>query len=287
MAKSFSSAAAFRMSLEERLRQAATQRGIPINSLRLKVVMERLLARLFADDKSPWLLKGGYAMELRYRPRARATKDIDLAVSAGEFKAVSQIEAIRDEIQQAADRDLGDFLFFQIGRASTELQGAPDGGARYPVTALIAGRPFASFHLDVGIGDPVIQTPEELLGEDFLGFAGLPPARVRAISRAQQFAEKLHAYTFPWNDRPNTRTKDLVDLVLLITSRSLESAAVRSAVDATFQARNTHQLPTHLPEPPISWASSFHEMAIEVQLTSVNLMDAFGIVDTYCRKDFT
>ncbi len=260
---------------------------MPINSLRLKVVMERLLARLFADDTSPWLLKGGYAMELRYRPRARTTRDIDLAIRSGEFKATSQIEAIREEIQQAADQDLSDFLVFQIGSASTELQGAPDGGARYPVIALLAGKPFARFHLDVGIGDPVLPSPEALVGEDFLGFAGLPPARVLAISRAQQFAEKLHAYTFPWNDRANTRTKDLVDLVLLITSGSLDSAAVSSAIEATFKARDTHSLPTNLPEPPISWSPSFREMAIEVQLPSVDLGDAFAIVDAYWQQKLT
>ena len=80
MGKSFKTAAAFRTSLEERLKQLAGTSGAPISSLRLKVVIERLLARLFAASDPPWLLKGGYAMELRYRPRARTTKDIDLSV---------------------------------------------------------------------------------------------------------------------------------------------------------------------------------------------------------------
>ena len=80
MGKSYNTAAAFRTSLEERLKQLAATSGAPISSLRLKVVIERLLARLFAASNPPWLLKGGYAMELRYRPRARTTKDIDLSV---------------------------------------------------------------------------------------------------------------------------------------------------------------------------------------------------------------
>ena len=36
------------------------------------------------------------------------------------------------------------------------------------------------------------------------------------ISAEQQFAEKLHAYTLPRLERVNTRTKDLIDMVLLI-----------------------------------------------------------------------
>jgi hypothetical protein len=226
-------------------------------------------------------------MELRYRPRARTTKDIDLAVQSIESAVASQIEAIREELQQAADHDLGDFFVFQIGAASTELQGAPGGGARFPVTALIAGKPFARFHLDVGIGDPILLAPEELFGEDFLGFAGLPPAKVLAISKAQQFAEKLHAYTFPWNDRSNTRTKDLVDLILLITSRSLDPAAVRTAIEATFNARRTHSLPAELPPPPESWAPAFGQMAREVHLPATELTEAFSILDTYRRTELS
>jgi hypothetical protein len=42
------------------------------------VAIERLLARLVVDKDPPWLLKGGYAMELRFRPKARTMSDIDL-----------------------------------------------------------------------------------------------------------------------------------------------------------------------------------------------------------------
>jgi hypothetical protein len=59
MGKSFTTAAAFPTSLEHRINQAAAENGVQISSLRLKVVMERLLARLFTGPDPPWLLKGG------------------------------------------------------------------------------------------------------------------------------------------------------------------------------------------------------------------------------------
>lgn len=192
MAQHYKTATAFRQALEQRLKTAAGKRGIPLNTLRLNVTIERLLARLFSSSNPPWLLKGGYAMELRYRPHARTTTDIDLSVPSP-----GRIEQVREALQAAASRDLGDFFTFRKAAGSSELQGAPEGGARFPVEALVAGRRFAQFHVDVGIGDALSGVPEVLRGDDLLDFA-----------RAQQFAEKLHALTFPWKDRPNTRTKD-------------------------------------------------------------------------------
>jgi hypothetical protein len=283
MGKSFKTAVAFRTSLEERLKQVATQSGLQINSLRLKVVIERLLARLFAVKDPPWLLKGGYAMELRYRPRARTTKDIDLSVKSVASELAARLEQVRDELQDAADRDLADYFVFQIAKAQQELQGAPEGGARFPVTALLAGRAFAKFHLDVAFGDPVLDTPEELVGQGFLDFAGVEPARVLAIPKAQQFAEKLHAYTLPWTDRPNTRTKDLVDLVLFVTIDQPSKQAIRAAVEATFQRRNTHPIPSELPLPPESWRATYSEMAKDALLTTTELGEGFRLVAEFCQ----
>jgi len=59
MARKFSSPVAFRQALERRLKNIADERGVPLNTLRLKLMMERLLARLFARPNAPWLLKGG------------------------------------------------------------------------------------------------------------------------------------------------------------------------------------------------------------------------------------
>jgi hypothetical protein len=283
MAKSFRTPAAFKASLEERLKALAAKRKLPLNAVRLKLVIERLLARLFREPDPPWLLKGGYAMELRYRPRARTTRDIDLTVSRFSASAVleARLETIRDELQQATDADLGDYLTYRIESAKAELQGAPAGGARFPCEAFLAGKTYGRFHIDVGFGDEVGGTPEKLTGEDLLAFAGLPPAHVLAIPKLQQFAEKLHAYTFPWKDRENTRTKDLVDLVLFIETGGLNPAKVRSAVAATFARRATHPLPQELPHPPPAWEKEFAAMATEAQLSTTNLSEAFEILNGF------
>ncbi len=266
------------MSLEERLKTLHAESGVPLSSLRLKVVIERLLARLFGVDNPPWLLKGGYAMELRYRPRARTTKDIDFSVNTLAATLSESLDQVRDELQAAADSQPGDFFVFQIGAPGSQLQGAPGGGARFPIEALLAGRSFAKFHLDVGFGDPVLSDPEELFGQDFLGFAGIPPARALAVPKAQQFVEKIHAYTRPWKDRTNTRTKDLVDLVLILTVDPPAIDAVRKALPRTFDLRATHAIPQALPPPPSEWSTVYAEMAEDAQIAPAEMDAGFQLL---------
>jgi hypothetical protein len=74
--RQYATAAAFRVALEARLKTTERTEGIDLQRLRRQVSFDRLLARLFSEQNAPWLLKGGYAMELRLRT-ARTTKDID------------------------------------------------------------------------------------------------------------------------------------------------------------------------------------------------------------------
>jgi len=85
------------------------------------------------------------------------------------------------------------------------------------------GRVFARFHVDVGIGDEVLEPLDVVEGRDWLGFGGIAPPSFPAISREQQFAEKVHAYSLPRGDRANTRAKDLIDMLLLIRHGKLDN----------------------------------------------------------------
>jgi hypothetical protein len=78
-------------------------------------VIERLLARLFREAKPPWLLKGGFAMDLRFRPRARTTKDIDLSVVFVGKIGGPMLAELREQLQAAVDVSLDDFLSYRIG----------------------------------------------------------------------------------------------------------------------------------------------------------------------------
>ena len=261
--RKYATAAAFRVALETRLKRHALAEGIDLQRVRREVAFDRLLCRLFAAPNAPWLLKGGYAMELRVKA-ARTTRDIDLALKRLPKPAAGwegNVTSVLELLREAGRIDLQDYFDFLIGEAVEDLDAAPYGGARFPVDARLAGRSFVKFQLDVSTGD-VLREPYELLkGREWLGFAGIPPASFPAISPEEQFAEKLHAYTLPRQRRENTRVKDLVDLVLLIETERMDLERLRSAIQDTFVRRKTHAVPQSLSEPPSSWVNVFAELA--------------------------
>jgi hypothetical protein len=83
----YHTSAAFRTALETRLK-ATQSDGVGLARLRKRVVFERLLARLHAVAPDAWVLKGGFALELRLGAQARTTKDIDVDWAIAEDEAV-------------------------------------------------------------------------------------------------------------------------------------------------------------------------------------------------------
>lgn len=264
--RAYATAAAFRKALEERLKRISQTEQVDINRLRRQVSFDRLLARLFRVDPAPWALKGGYALELRFKT-ARSTIDIDLSLQPV-VATTNQAEAsqvVREMLQSAASISLGDWFEYAIGSPVMDLDAAPYGGARYPVEARMAARVFSRFHLDAGIGDAVMEPLETVECREWLEFAGIKGPRVRMIPREQQFAEKLHAYTLP-RSSANSRVKDLVDLALLVESGGLAPERVQEAVRLTFQKRATHEMPSVLLAPPTDWRRRFESLAEECRL---------------------
>jgi hypothetical protein len=276
--RKYATGLALRTALEERLKRVAREEGIDLQRLRRQVAFDRFLARLFPSDSADWVLKGGYAMELRFQT-ARATRDLDF--TARTAQSITG-DGLLKQLQDAGARDAGDFFRYRIGEAMMDLDGAPYGGARYPVESIMGGRTFVKFHLDVGVGDVVLDPPEHARMRDWLGFAGIAVPDVPMIQREQQFAEKLHAYTLP-RATPNSRVRDLVDMVLLIQSGTLEQSRVVQALNATFGHRATHPFPAALTPPPEEWRSPFVRLAAECSL-ELSVSEAFSIVMEFCAR---
>ena len=113
-------------------------------------------------------------MELQLRV-ARTTVDIDLTLPASltlSSEASAATTAVREMLEEAASLDLGDWFDYTVGAPMKDLARCRYGGARYPN-----------------------RMPHEI-----------PAAEMRLISKEQQVAEKLHAYTLPRNT-PNSRVK--------------------------------------------------------------------------------
>jgi hypothetical protein len=267
--RTYSSPEAFKQALEQRLRTSA-KTGAAFARKRQLLVFDRFLARISAVLGDAATLKGGVALELRLE-RARTTKDIDL-------RMMGSTDGVLAKLQEAARRDLGDFMTFEVApdddHPEIQNNGMQYDGRRFRAECKLAGKLYGQpFGVDVAFGDPILGEPEVVAAEDVLAFAGIAPPTLRLYPIETHIAEKLHAYTMP-RARPNSRVKDLPDLALLATAKAIEAKRLRIALEQTFAFRKTHALPAVLPEPLRAWVTPYAAMAREDQLAWPSLDDA-------------
>jgi len=114
---------------------AARDAGVVPRRIHLVVVIDRLLARLLAAAPG-WVVKGGYANQLRRPDDARFTEDLDLKIDAA-------IETAPELLASGFAVDLADNFSFEVAAAPALLEGPPGGGLRFVVVARLAGTELA------------------------------------------------------------------------------------------------------------------------------------------------
>ena len=276
----------FRIALEERLRQREQKTGEPLVRMRKRLVFERCMVRLQRKTEITWVVKAGFALELRLAMGARMTKDLDLGVDLGyfgkrEFSPAEVAQKLREDLAGEADEG---FLFVVAQGAEQELPIQGVKCYRFTVESRLAGRRFETIKVDVGLGDPLVPPLEDLPGSDLLSFAGIPSPVIRATSRAQHLAEKIHALTRPFDDRINTRVKDLADIILLMNLGLPDPSVVKNAVNAIFTSRRSHGIPIRIELPPGSWTATYNTMATDLRLQETTLESATDRLNNYWAK---
>lgn len=253
----YESAQAFRMALEQRLRNTSRGVGASLVRLRKAVVFDRLLARLVVVAPDRWVLKGALALDFRLGARTRTTKDMDLAREDDEEAATADFIA-------AQSVDLGDFFVFDIEK-TRDLGEATGGAIRYRARAELAARLFEDVVIDVGFSGVLTGKPDLLRGPELLTFADIEPAVVPVLPLEQHVAEKVHAYTRSYGGGvASTRVKDLVDIVLIKSFATLDANRLGESLHRTFEIRGQQSVPVALPPPPREWDAAYRKLAKEV-----------------------
>jgi hypothetical protein len=114
-----------------------------------------------------------------------------------------------------------------------------------------------------------------------LDFADVPARTIESVDRRQHFAEKLHALTRDYGTRPNTRVKDLVDMVLLIEDGLPADSSLLEVVNHVFTVRATHGVPRIVPDPPPVWATDYPPLAEGRTLTKPDLAAALDLLRSF------
>lgn len=155
---------------------------------------------------------------------------------------------------------------------------------RLSIDAALAGRVFERFVVDIatGVAAPAVFETVEI-GAAF-DFAGIATVEMAVIDLRTHWAEKFSAYLRRFDDRPNTRVKDLVDLVLLIEHGLVADGQLFRAVETTFERRGQVVPDDDLPSMAEAWEVPYAAMAEDVGLLAATSAEAHSLVERTWRQ---
>jgi hypothetical protein len=220
---------------------------------------DRFLSRVFArGEQSEWLLKGGLSMLARV-PRARTTKDVDLAALH-----VGDLADAEAALTSLVAVNLSDHLTFRLVRSMPTGLGnnQPGVATRRYVFACFdvdTGNQIDTVTVDVVVGPSPVAPPEVVEPANRLHLRRpLVTHPYRLYPVADQLADKVCATmdtNYPGGKR-SSRVKDLVDLVVLAHTQRVDLEQLRQAVQAkqliskhrcVRPRRHPGRLDSHLP----------------------------------------
>lgn len=263
--------------LNQQIKSAAQAAGMTPERLRKRIAFQRMLAR-FALDPA-WVLKGGFSLEMRLGLVARATKDLDLWRLS---PPVANPFDLQDLVDAALETDLHDGFTFRVGKPRhMDIADAEPATWRVGIETLYFGSPFVFASLDVvtTAEDVTAQTDVVRIEPVLVG----DPFNVPAVDLNRHGAEKYHAMVRIYaNDRPSTRVKDLVDVVLLIEGGWLTPPRLATALRRVFAERNNMAPPAMMPErPPADWAASYARLASDTGAGVADVRQAWQMAATF------
>lgn len=260
--------AAFSRSLKDHIRNEAKKRGGDTVQLRRAFFLQRFLTRVFSEPGDRWLLKGGAALLVR-RPDARYSRDIDLLHTTAAIKeALAELAAIAE-----APGDLDPFRFVM---ATPKLMTSAVAGASVQVSVYYGAVHLEEFPIDlstelVPVGEVDYQSPMPVAAID--GLAPMPAFALYPL--AQQISDKVCAMYEQHGGQPSTRYHDLVDLVLIVTTWSIDAATTRTALRQE-SARRGLELPSAVVSPAPSWTAGYARIATTVAAVPDDARDIAG-----------
>lgn len=220
--RGYGSPAAFRRALTDKLRAKAETSRWTLPQLQRQMAYDRLLERLYLVDEG-WVVKGATALLAR-DIGVRATIDIDVYREAAR-------EVAEADLRAAAAKDIGDWFAFELGAGRSVADAAV--GIRLPVTAYIGTTVWVSFHVDL-VGSDLRMTgePEAVPPLARIVMPDVEQHGYQAYPLVDHVADKVVAMFELHGERgaPSTRYKDLVDLVAIVITASVEAGAQVTAL---------------------------------------------------------
>jgi len=219
-------------SVKRRLLNVARERKEDFNFILRQYVLQRLMYRLSVSDyANDFLLKGGLLFWVWNEDFHRPTKDMDLLGFGSD-----DITLLKDKFLRVIQIESDDGLFFEPKklRAIEIKEDAKYHGIRIYGRATLV-KADIPYQIDISFGDAVI--PVESVTKIPVFLDSLPSPILKVYPVESVLAEKFHAMVFL--GLANSRMKDFFDIVTIASIMPLESATLQSAIQATFDRRDT------------------------------------------------
>lgn len=237
----YKSPTAFRQAIQSCARNEARARGgSPVNLVDL-FYLSRLLTRVFQHDPNGWMLKGGQALLARW-PKARYSRDIDLLA----LRTHDELDAAVAHLIAAAHTDLDDFIRFEHHSTSEERQGQDARKVKFHT--FCGAKDVGVISVDVVTNlKPLGQPVERELRPPFPMDLDSKPATVHMWPLEDHVADKVAAMYERHAGGVSSRYKDLVDLVIIATSETLDGRITHRALHREVDRRTTAGVDLTLP----------------------------------------
>jgi len=220
-------------SVRQKLINLSVEKSVPFQNLETAFILERLVARLTADEelRKHLVFKGGF-VGLKVYESSRYTVDVDALVLN------ANVDSVLEGAKLCAEIDLDDGVWFRFEDQVDLTTQGEYGGIRQSYRAGIGEilrdlKKAQIVHFDVGIGDPItpgpkiLLTPSLLLPDEDISWSVYPIETI--------IAEKLHALIA--HGDINSRSKDIYDLATFLPKA--DAKVLGEALKQCFAFRKT------------------------------------------------
>lgn len=214
---------------------------------------------MFSDgDNSGWILKGGTSILARV-PSTRTTRDIDL------YRQGFTLTQAFDDLTRLAAIDLQDHFRFEYAGRSDSLGNATQPyteGYQVKFNVFVGLRAKGPLQVDLVVGAGPTGEVTTTNPATALDLPRLISHKYRLYPVVDQIADKVCATMTQFNDRPSSRQKDLVDLVVFAATQDIDGTTLRTAI--TTEVRRRHMKPLEHFTVPSSWGAGYTKLSKSV-----------------------
>ena len=208
----------------------------------------RLLCRVFTDGNASFVLKGGHGVLARTLD-ARAMRDIDLLSTS------DNLEGALADLRHLAQRDLGDFIFFEHeGAEPIKADDEYRSGLSVRFVPVMGVKRMQPISIDLVVDEVPLEGAEPISPADRIDVKGLITCDYLVYPVGAALADKLCALSERHNGRASSRVKDLVDIVIYALTCDIDGNDLQRRVQREIAVRKLEPMGAFsLPE---EWGAS-------------------------------